>query len=411
MNYEELLSSRQDGRLNTTQLPIGTYYRMQIDGKYRGMIDIRKELNHSVVFSEALKRECEYNRRLTNPHQLHFTPMSNGDDIQRLEVEHGVYLSLQELIDDNPATLAQEHFFDHLLESLVDITTYLHKEGLWHVCFSPRNIMVRKGDNRIMLLSHGSFYRDMNDQSELYGTDAQYVAPEVLQHEKTDGRCDVYSIGKLLETLFERSSMPMEYKEAIKRATSENPDDRFATPEDLLKAVQQRRNTFKSIVSLAIAVVIALFVIGLYFDMMPESEPIEFVKPAPRQATDDLIEHGYDPAEMGITTADSLSEEDRQTMKEYEAKAEAIFKKKYEAEANRILDKIYNKDFMSNSEKIFLSKSKSVIEELVERQQALGEEAGLDPERSERIAGEINERLTNAKKKALGGTNKRGIQK
>ena len=40
MNYEELIASRKDGKLNKTRLPIGEYYRQQIDGKYRSVVDI-----------------------------------------------------------------------------------------------------------------------------------------------------------------------------------------------------------------------------------------------------------------------------------------------------------------------------------------------------------------------------------
>lgn len=411
MNYEELLAAKNNGKLNRTQLPIGEYYQVQTDGKWRGCVEIRQELNQSIVFIEALKAECSRNQQLVNRHQLHFTAQEENGEVQRLEVENGVYISIQQLLDDTPSIIAQKNFFDNILVELVDITTYLHSQGIMHVCFSPRSVFVRKGDNSVMLLSHGSFYLGMKDQNELYGDDASYVAPEVLQHGTIDERCDVYSIGRFMENLFGHSAMPVEYKQAIKRATSQLPEDRFATPQELLKAVQSRRSTIKTVVALVISLVVALFVVALYFDMMPETEQVEFVKPAPRQAIDDIIDDGFDPAEMGITNADSLSEEEKVSMREYEAKAEAIFRKNYEKDAQRILGKIYNKENMSNSEKLFLSKSKSVIEELVRRQQELGEEAGLSQKRSEQIASEINDRISNQKKKELGGTNTRGIQK
>jgi hypothetical protein len=57
MNYEEMLAAKNDGKLNKTQLPIGDYYRVQVDGKYRAVVDIRPELNSSIAFSSALKTE------------------------------------------------------------------------------------------------------------------------------------------------------------------------------------------------------------------------------------------------------------------------------------------------------------------------------------------------------------------
>lgn len=411
MNYEEMLAARGDGRQNKTRLPIGEYYRMQVDGKFRGRVDVRQELNQSVVFSEALKTECERNKRLTNSHQLHYTAVEEAGEVRYLDIEPGVYFSMQQLLNDNPAVVAQKGFLDDVLKELVDITKYLHGQGIWHVCYSPSTVLVRKGDYSVKLLSHGSFYLAMSDQQELYGDDIRYVAPEVLQHGTVDGRCDVYSIGRFMETLFQQSVIPMEYKNAIKKAVSEKPEDRFDSPEDLLKAVNSRRNTMRNLMALVIALVVALVGVGLYFELMPQTEQVEFIKPAPRQAIDDIIDDGFDPAEMGITNADSLSEEEQMAMQEYQAKAEAIFRKKYEQEADRILGKIYNKEHMSNSEKIFLSKSQSIIEELVQRQEELGEEAGLTPQRAEKIAEEINDRIVSQKNQALGGTNTRGIQK
>ena len=412
MNYEELLASRSDGKLNKTQLPIGEYYRMQVDGKYRGVVDIRQELNDSIVFSEALKTECAQNRTLANRYQLHFTPAGEGGNITQLEVETGVFLSLEQLLTDTPAAIAEKEFFVNLLQNLVEVTSYLHEKGIRHICYSPKTVFVRKGDRAAMLLSHGSFYLGMNDLKAFYGSDVSYVAPEVLSRGTIDNRCDVYSLGKLMETLLVRMGMPLEYKKIVKKATSEKPEDRYATPEELLKAVQRNRNTYKSVLMFAAAVAIALVCVGLFFDSMPESTQVEFVKPVPRQATDDLIDDGFSPEELGVTNADSIQDEDYEARRNYQAKAEEIFRKKYEIEADRILSKIYNKDYMSSSEKKFLSESQSTIDELMKTQQKLGEEADLTPERSQLIATEIIDRITEKKKREMGGgSNKYGIQK
>jgi hypothetical protein len=66
---------------------------------------------------------------------------------------------------------------------------------------------------------------------------------------------------------------------------------------------------------------------------------------------------------------------------------------------------------MSVSEKKFMADNQATIKELMEVQQQLGEEASLTPERSQLIASEIIERITNEKKRQLGSTNARGIQK
>ncbi len=184
--------------------------------------------------------------------------------------------------------------------------------------------------------------------------------------------------------------MPIEYKLAIKKACSESPEDRFNTPQDMLTSVEKRRDTLQSVVFFVVALVIALAFIGIYFETFPESNPIEYVKPAPRQATDDLLDDGFSPDELGVVSSDSIdyesaisdSVEVAQPTPNYQAKAEQIFRKNFEKEANRILSKIYSKTYMSNSEKQFMAENQETIRELMELQQKMGEEASLTAERT-----------------------------
>ena len=402
MNYEEMLAAKNEGKLNKTLLPIGEYYRIQMDGKYRAVVSIRQELNSSIVFSGALKTECERNKTLVNRYQLHYTPVMNeSGEVEQLEVEAGVFLSMEQLLNENPAVVAEKGFIDNTLKALVDITTYLHSQGIRHVCYSPKTVMVRKGDHAVMLLSHGSFYLAMDDQRGLYGDDAVYVAPEVLEHGTIDDRCDVYSIGKFMEAIFLHAGMSVEYRKAMKKATSEKPEDRYDTPLALLKAVQSRRSMMRSAMMLVAAVIVALVIFEIYAEMVPEPTQVEYVKPAPRQATDDLLDDGFKPEDLGVVSADSMTEEDIEAQRVYKAKAEEIFRKNYEKEADRILSKIYNKDYMNSTEKQFAAQSQSTIEELMKVQQKMGQEASLTPERAQLIASEIIERITNEKKKQL----------
>jgi serine/threonine protein kinase len=414
MNYEELLIAKAGGKLNQSQMPIGEFFRAKTGNKYQSTVDIRDSLLSNITFCEGLKRECDENKTIGDKHQLHFTPVMQDNDIVRLAIsEPGQYMSFAEMLNETPAVVAQRDFLKTVLEGLVSITTLLHKKGIRHLCFSPRTVFARKGDYSPMLLSHGSYYMSMSNLEEFYGDDAQYVAPEVLQHGTIDDRCDVYSLGKFLQGLCATSDMPFEYRSALKKATSELPEDRFNTPEELLNAVRKKHNVIRSAVIVAISCVAALVCVGLYFDMFPETNPVEFVKPVPRQPTDDLLDDGFDPAELGVTNSDSGDSLvfDEAAERTYTAKAEEIFRKKYAQEADRILSKIYNKEYMSNAEKKFTAESQSTIDELMKKQAELGNDAGLTPERSQLIATEIIDRITEQKKKEMGGSNSRAIQK
>ena len=66
MNYEELLAARNEGQKHQVMQPIGGFYREQVDGKWRCVVDIRPELNQNITFSKALKIECEKNASLAD---------------------------------------------------------------------------------------------------------------------------------------------------------------------------------------------------------------------------------------------------------------------------------------------------------------------------------------------------------
>ena len=412
MNYEELLIAKAGGKLNQSQLPIGEFFRAKMGSKYQSTVDIRESLTANITFCEALKSECEENVTIVDKHQLHFTPVMQDKDIVRLSVsEPGQYMSFAELLSETPSVVAQPNFLLNVLEGLVSITTLLHKKGIRHICYSPKTVFVRKGSLTPMLLSHGSYYLGLSDLEGFFGDDAQYVAPEVLQRGTIDDRCDVYSIGKFMQSLGAVSEMPIEFRRVLKKATSEMPEDRYNTPEEMLNSVRKQHHFVKSAIFVALSLVAALVCVSLYFDMFPETNPVEFVKPVPRQPTDDLLDDGFDPTELGVTNSGDSLIYDEATERDYAAKAEEIFRKKYTEEADRILSKIYNKDYMSNAEKKFTAESQSTIDELMKKQAELGESAGLTPERSQLIATEIIDHITEQKKKEMGGTNSRAIQK
>ena len=420
MNYEELIAAKVGSKLNLSVLPIGEFFRSKNGNKYQSRVEIHQSLIDNITFCEGLKRECEENGTIAEKHQLHFTPVMEGNEIVRLDiVEPGQFMCYEEMLTEMPSVVAQRKFLFNVLEALVNMTELLHKKGIRHICYSPHTVFARKGDYTPLLLTHGSYYLGLNDLEAFFGQDTQYVAPEVLQHGTIDDRCDVYSIGKFMESLGTVSELPFEYRRAMKKATSESPEDRYNTPEELFKAVRRVHSYIRTTLTVLGCVIAALVITSLYFEMFPETEPVEFVKPAPRQPTDDLLDDGFDPAEMGVTNSgdslvydrgDSLAY-DKAMEHEYSAKAEEIFRKKYEKEADRILSKIYNKDYMSNAEKKFSAESESTINELMKKQAELGNDAGLTPERSQLIATEIIDRVTEKKKKEMGSTNSRSVVK
>ena len=72
MNYDELLEIKQEKERGICNIPFGTLCRKQIDNKFVHVVELKPQLVDSLVFTEALKRECQENLTIKHPRQLHF---------------------------------------------------------------------------------------------------------------------------------------------------------------------------------------------------------------------------------------------------------------------------------------------------------------------------------------------------
>jgi serine/threonine protein kinase len=414
MNYEELVETRDVRKSNKVKMPYGYFHKRQIDGKYSNFVEFLDELSDNILFAECLKKDCEVAAQISDRHQLHFTPNaedgSNG--IYAIAVEPGNYLTIGQLLNEVPSVVAQKGFLENTIKDLLQLTTTLNEKGVHQVCFAPSNVFVRRNDYDVRLILHGSSFHRLGAEDTLYDGIEEYIAPEVLRGETPTDRSDVYGLGKFIEYLNASSGLPFYLKSIIKKATSENPEARYATVADFRKALSQRKATVKSAVMSLSAIAIALILAGLFFTLTPDTEAVEFVKRVEEPISEELLDEGFDPSTELGAAADSATiakaikdyqmkdsdKIDEKKLREFQAKGEAIFRKQFSKEAERILSGVYNKQSMSGGQKSFEEASSKAMGELVEKQIELSEHSSLPSEKSQRIASEIIEQITEKKK-------------
>jgi len=409
MNYEELVNSSTIRQGVKNNLPIGLLAKREVDGKYVNAIKLRADLADDPMFAKAVDEECSLNAELQNPHMLHFK--RNEQEPGLLDVEPGNYTTMEQLVSNTPSALASSKFIDNLVSGLLDATEYLHSKGIFHECYAPQSVVLRRGDSSPLLVTHGSLYTKLIGTKKLYEGFESYIAPEILEGGTVDERCDIYSIGKFLEYVFELAAAPYEYKRLIKKATSKTPEDRYQSIGEMRNALKAKRQTAQSAKMGVAAVVIALLCVGAYFFIMPDANTAEYVAPAPKEADPDLLDDGFNPETEFGPIGDSIANLTPEKLKKiemYQAKSESIFRKRFSVEAERILSSIYSKANMNSTEKQFLAGSSSMTDELGKAQVEIANQAGLDGTRSNAIASEIIEKISDQKKKEL---KRYGVQK
>ena len=415
MNFEEMLEQRDIKKTSKIRMPYGYFYKRLIDGKYSNFVQFHDELTEDLFFGHNVKAECEAVASINHKAQLHFTANDEEEGVYAIAVEVGNYQTLEQLLNENPAIITREEFISATIKSLFDITSYLNSRGIYHLCFAPSNILMRKNDDSVRLLCHGSFYKNV-DADLLYEGVEDYVAPEVLGKGDIDSRCDVYSLGKLISFLYFSSGMPFELKPIIAKATQADPAKRYSSVEDFEAAINKAHTLKRTGVLATSALAVALVIVWLFFYMLPSPEAIEYVKPKEEPVPDEMVEDDLDAllgigADADSATIAQIVEQQKQIkdslgmsegkMRQYNAKAEEIFRKQFSKAAESIISKVYNNVQMNGSEKDFTLKAQKMTEELVAKKDEIKKSTAISSDRAEAIADKIIDQLIEKKKSEM----------
>jgi hypothetical protein len=228
-----------------------------------------------------------------------------------------------------------------------------------------------------------------------------------------DSRTDVYSLGKFISYIYESSGLPLELKRVVEKATAENPEDRYDSVETMRKMIANLTKARRTGVTVVAAIAIALAVVGLFFYLLPSPEVVEYVKPVDEPIPDEMVEEdpdmllgiGADADSATIAHIVELQKRRKDSlgmspgkMREYNAKAEAIFRKQFTKAADAIISDVYNTNQMNASEQSFNAKSRTMTERLSKLQDELCKSTTLSRDRASGIASQVIEQLTEKKK-------------
>ncbi len=144
-----------------------------------------------------------------------------------------------------------------ILRQLASALGHAHRQGFIHRDVKPANILFRDDDNAV--LTDFGIAKACEDNAPLTATGFAigtllYMSPEQAQGTSLDGRSDLYSLGLVFFEMLTRfrpkrtpegatESLPVEfsrYQFLLDRMLAPQPDDRFATAEELVEAIDRR---------------------------------------------------------------------------------------------------------------------------------------------------------------------------
>lgn len=387
-------------------MPIGTFYKKRIEGKYRNVVELRSDLTNSRVFCEALRRDQQLGEDMDKAFQLTYKLNEDSGGIYELELQGpGNIQTLLQLLQSTPAVVAQKGFLDQTIQELMVAAETLNEQGIYHLCFAPQEIFMRKSDNKPQLLCHGSTFQNMRDAAFIYRHFDDMVAPEVMAHEPVDARSDVYALGCLIRKLYESGYMPMEYKAVVKKATAADPEARYQSVASMRQALTSKKRVKRSALLMGAALGVVALIIFFLVSLIPESSNVEFIDNTGLVPVDHYAEEpeeadiDYDPTEyldpdqqMYLDSLGEMSDDELNALLDSVApiaNSEEMFRRQFSAQAESRLSQLYSRQQMGSSQSDFIAHSQSVMDELMEQAKELGQRCNLAEDQAIELADQI----------------------
>lgn len=237
-------------------------YKIQKNGQTLFMKKLRPELNGDKRYRDLFYKEYNTGKTIHNPYIVKYIEITDDSEGLCIIMEYANGHSLKDKIKNEPQYFRNKENIKKLLLQLCNALQALHKKNIVHLDINPANIIISQINGNIKLVDLGFCLSEYSDQS--VGSTTKFGAPEVTANkmEDIDARADIYSIGRVLQYIEEKSGakFPKYIKKIENRCLQQEKEKRYATTDDIINVIKQHKRRIWSRTAMTIAVATALTV-------------------------------------------------------------------------------------------------------------------------------------------------------
>ena len=239
-------------------------YKVRIDGKQYFMKRLRPELQEEQRCRTLFHKEFEIGSSISNGHVARYEKICEDSNGLYILMEYIYGSTVEEVLNANKAYFANEQNLWKFLLQLLDGIKAFHSQGIAYLDFSPSNIMLTQMGNNVKIVDLGFCFN--NTYGHTAGTTPLFAPPEIEHINDIDERSDIYAIGRLVRYIQDKSGArySKQLNNIVNRCLNEKKEKRFASTEEMMRAIRRRNQRRNTLLSLVPATLIATILFTLY---------------------------------------------------------------------------------------------------------------------------------------------------
>ena len=227
---ESTVSSSDLEFIHSSENGFNVLYRGSKNGRFFIYKALKPEFIGNTLYEELLKKEFNIGFSMTHHAICQYYGLVTLPEIGNCIVMEWVDgCTLEELIK---AGYIDSRLCEKIICEICDALEYVHRKQIIHRDLKPENIMITHNGQNVKIIDFGLSDADSYGTFKAPAGTRHYAAPELIAGEPVDARCDIWSLGVIINEISKR------YRHVATRCLQHNRNKRYSSVADIKRDIK-----------------------------------------------------------------------------------------------------------------------------------------------------------------------------
>ncbi len=226
-------------------------WRLDRGGRFRVLKCLKEDYRENPLYERLLLKEFEIGYSLSHGNICEYYSYFRDPELGNcIEMEWVDGRTLEDFLSEGKR---ERSVYDKIVREICSALSYMHAKQVLHRDLKPSNILVTFNGDNVKLIDFGLSDTDSSSILKNPAGTAVFAAPEVRSGGKASVRSDLYSLGMVISLFPVRK-----YSRIVRRLCQARPEARYASVQEVEKALKSDMPAIAGIVFILFIVAMAL---------------------------------------------------------------------------------------------------------------------------------------------------------